>query len=334
MASPELVSKLIELVNKAGSTRKASELIKSRFGAAPTHSAISKAMNGASTDFIVSCYIDALENETKKESQMATKVVAIANQKGGVGKTTVAVNFGLSMAALGKKCLFLDIDPQNNLGETLASEFMTSSEFINGTHPANNINMFDWKTDEPFLPEPFKVSENVYVIGSSKKSGNITNENIYNLADSLDLIKGQFDYVFVDSPPTAGMLQHAALSISDAVLIVSQPQALSVKGVDQLMTTTRQVQRRLNPHLKLLGVLINLVKRPASKNQVENEALLREKYGNLIFPTNLYDTVKVSEALELGQSLAEYSSKHADKFGFTECCEEFITRLESEEVVA
>ncbi|PMM61886.1 protein involved in partition [Vibrio splendidus] len=258
---------------------------------------------------------------------MTIKVVAIANQKGGVGKTTVVVNFGLSMAALGKKCLFLDIDPQNNLGEILASELMTSPEFISGTHSANNINMFEWEADEPFIPEPFKVSENVYVIGSSKKSGNITNESIYNLADSLDLIKDQFDYIFIDSPPTAGMLQHAALAVSDAVLIVSQPQALSVKGVNQLMTTTRQVQRRLNPNLKLLGVLINLVKRPPSKNQVENESLLREKYGNIIFPTNLYETVKVSEALELGQSLIEYSPKHASKFGFTECCEEFVTRL-------
>ncbi|GAM65455.1 chromosome (plasmid) partitioning protein parA [Vibrio ishigakensis] len=194
--------------------------------------------------------------------------------------------------------------------------------------------MFNWETDEPFVPEPHKISENVFVIGASKKSGNVTQENIYNLADSLDLIKDQFDYVFIDSPPTAGTLQHAALSISDAVLIVTQPQALSVKGVHQLMTTTRQVQRRLNPDLKLLGVLVNLVKRPPSKNQLENETTLREQYGNIIFPTNLYDTVRVGEALEAGKSLAEFNPAAADKFGFTACCEEFIERLEANEVSA
>lgn len=329
-ASISLRKRLTELVDAAGSTRKAADVIKAKFGYGPTHSAIYKAINGASTsDFVLSCYITALEEQDLGQNKMG-KIISVANQKGGVGKTTVLVNAGLHMASLGKRVLFLDIDPQNNLVMCLAPELAEDADFKKGVHPAHNINMFEWEGDKPFIPTPHRITDNVHIIGTSKLSGNVTQNSIYNLADSLDLIKDSYDYVFIDSPPSAGTLQHAALSIANALIIVSQPQKLSVKGVEDLMTTVRQVQRRMNPDLKLLGIVINQVKRPASKAQTLHIDMLRDKYGTLVFNENLYDTVRVTESMGEGKSLSDYSSKSADDFGFTAFYNEFVERLNKE----
>lgn len=330
MDSKKLREHLRALIDSAGSTRKAAEIIKSKFGYGPTHSAIYKAANGSNTsDFVVSCYISALEEQQLGQKKMG-KVVSVANQKGGVGKTTVLVNAGLYMASLGKKILFLDIDPQNNLVISLAPDLAEDPDFKKGLHPAHNINMFEWEGDEAFTPVPYQISENVHIIGTSKLSGNVTQNSIYNLADSLDLIKERYDYVFIDSPPSAGTLQHAALSIADALIIVSQPQKLSVKGVDDLMATVRQVQRRMNPDLKLLGIVINQVKRPRSRTQTVHVELLKEQYGSLVFKENLYDTVRVTESMAQGMSMQEFSPKSAQAFGFSAFSDEFTSRLEKE----
>ncbi|WP_394168047.1 ParA family protein [Photobacterium piscicola] len=330
MTSEYLRKQLNDLVEKYGGTRKAADAIKSKFGSAPTHSAIYKAMNGAGTsDFVLSCYIKALEEHVEGIQKMG-RIISVANQKGGVGKTTVLINAGLYMASLGKKILFLDIDPQNNLVISLSPELANDPEFKKGSHPAHNINMFEWDGDSPFTPIPYEISENIHIIGTSKLSGNVTQNSIYNLADSLDLIKEQYDYIFIDSPPSAGTLQHAALSIADALIIVSQPQKLSVKGVDDLMSTVRQVQRRMNPDLRILGIVINQVKRPSSKTQAIHVELLKEKYGELVFSENLYDTVRVTESMAEGKSLIEYSPKHAKDFGFFSFTDEFVSRLEKE----
>ncbi|WP_318419501.1 ParA family protein [Photobacterium leiognathi] len=330
MASDYLITQLNDLVEKHGGTRKAADAIRAKFGSAPTHSAIYKAMKGANTsDFVLSCYITALEGHAEGNPKMG-KVISVANQKGGVGKTTVLINAGLYMASLGKKILFLDIDPQNNLVISLSPELADDPDFKKGAHPAHNINMFEWEGDSPFKPVPYEISENVHIIGTSKLSGNVTQNSIYNLADSLDLIKDKYDYIFIDSPPSAGTLQHAALSIADALIIVSQPQKLSVKGVDDLMNTVRQVQRRMNPDLRLLGIIINQVKRPPSKTQTHHVTLLKDKYGELIFSDYLYDTVRVTESMAEGKSLIEYSPKHAKDFGFYSFTDEFVLRLEKE----
>ncbi|MDC5713155.1 ParA family protein, partial [Vibrio europaeus] len=112
-------------------------------------------------------------------------------------------------------------------------------------------------------------------------------------------------------------------------LIVSQAQGQSIKGVDKLMTTQNQIKRRLNPKLEVIGIVINLSERPATKNQVQKEQELRNDYPSLVFESKLYKTVRVSEALETGLALAEYSPKHAEDFGFNKFVDEFQTRLEA-----
>lgn len=252
------------------------------------------------------------------------KIIAIANQKGGVGKTSVTINLGKTMASQGKRCLFLDFDPQNNLGDALAPELASMQGFANGDHPSNVFFMFSGIVEA----QPFVVSENIHVMGSSKKLANVTQDNIFDFADSLDKIKDRYDFIFIDCPPSVGALQHTALAVSEKVLIISQAQGQSIKGVHKLMTTQSQIKKRLNPQLEVVGIVINLSERPETKNQIEKEAELRKDYPSLVFESKLYKTVRVSEALENGQALVEYAPSHAEKFGFNAFADEFLTRLE------
>ncbi|MDC5841085.1 ParA family protein [Vibrio europaeus] len=252
-------------------------------------------------------------------------IISIANQKGGVGKTSVCVNLGKTMSIQGKRCLFLDFDPQNNLGDTLAPELASMEGFANGEHPSNVFYMFSGIVEA----QPYVVNEFIHVMGSSKKLASVTQDNMFDFADSLDKIKDNYDYIFIDCPPSVGALQHTALAVSERVLIVTQAEGQSIKGVDKLMNTQSQIKKRLNPELEVIGIVINLSVRPSPKNQAEKEAELRKDYPSLVFESKLYKTVRVSEALETGLALAEYSPKHAEDFGFNKFVDEFQTRLEA-----
>ncbi|WP_425667830.1 ParA family protein (plasmid) [Vibrio tubiashii] len=252
-------------------------------------------------------------------------IISIANQKGGVGKTSVCVNLGKTMSIQGKRCLFLDFDPQNNLGDTLAPELASMEGFANGEHPSNVFYMFSGIVEA----QPYVVNDFIHVMGSSKKLASVTQDNMFDFADSLDKIKDNYDYIFIDCPPSVGALQHTALAVSERVLIVTQAEGQSIKGVDKLMNTQSQIKKRLNPELEVIGIVINLSVRPSPKNQAEKEAELRKDYPSLVFSNNLYKTVRVSEALETGLALTEYSPKHAEDFGFNAFADEFQTRLEA-----
>lgn len=251
-------------------------------------------------------------------------IISIANQKGGVGKTSVCVNFGKTMAMQGKRCLFLDFDPQNNLGDALAPELASMDGFSMGEHQSNVFYMFSGVVEA----KPYIVNEFIHVVGSSKKLASVTQDNMFDFADSLDKLKDNYDYIFIDCPPSVGALQHTALAVSEKVLIVSQAEGQSIKGVDKLMSTQSQIKKRLNPSLEVIGIVINLSVRPSPKNQAEKETELRKDYPALVFENKLYKTVRVSEALETGLSLAEYSPKHAEDFGFNAFADEFQARLE------
>lgn len=251
-------------------------------------------------------------------------IICIANQKGGVGKTSVCVNLGKMLSLQGKRCLFLDFDPQNNLGEALAPELASMENFESGEHPSNVMYMFSGVVEA----KPYVVNENVHVMGSSKKLASVTQDNMFDFADSLDAIKDNYDYIFIDCPPSVGALQHTALAVSNKALVVSQAQGQSIKGVDKVMTTQAQIKKRLNPDLEIIGIVINLAERPAPKNQAEKEQDLRKHYPSLVFENKLYKTVRVSEAIENGQALVEFSPKHAEDFGFNAFVDEFQTRLE------
>lgn len=258
-----------------------------------------------------------------------SKFIAVANQKGGVGKTTCAINLGLHFAEKGKKVLFLDFDSQNDLGDSLANEECRSPDYLNGKSLANGINMF--KAD--ITPEPIVINENVHLIGADKGMVNITQDNIFHAADSLDRIKDNYDYIFIDCPPSADMLQHAALLISQKLLIISEPDPLAIKGVDELIQTSRKT-KRLNSALEVAGIILNSVAGQSNNLQKKSINDLREKYGELVLNSEIKRTVRVKEALEEGKALFQTNPKTAKDFGFIAACDEVFTRINGDEVSA
>ncbi len=252
-----------------------------------------------------------------------SKVIAIANKKGGVGKTAMSINLAQDIADTGKRVLLMDFDPQDNLAIALASDIRKSEDYKTGNSPDNVLRMFECA----LKPEPHKLTENLHLIGSHKKLGNASQENIFNVADALDLIKDEYDFVLIDCPPSAGTLQHAALAVCDRLLIVSQPQKLSANAVNELIRTAMQVKKRLNKSLEIMGVVQNLVKSQATKDQTRWLTDAKTKHGSLVFDNMCYDTVRVREAMEEGKSLQQFSSKAAKHFGFTDFFNEFLARV-------
>lgn len=254
-----------------------------------------------------------------------SKFIAVANQKGGVGKTTCAINIGLYFASKGKKVLFLDFDSQNDLGDSLDNEACKAPDYLNGKSFANGINMF--KAD--ITPEPIVINENVHLIGADKGMVNISQDNIFHAADSLDRIKNNYDYIFIDCPPSADMLQHAALLLSQKLLIISEPDPLAIKGVDELIQTARKT-KRLNPDLEVAGIILNSVAGQSNNLQKDSINALRKEYGELVLTNEIKRTVRVKEALKEGKALFQTNPKTAQEFGFIATSEEVYERLTAE----
>lgn len=260
---------------------------------------------------------------THQKAKKMSKIIAIANQKGGVGKTAVTVTFGIETSRAGKKTLILDLDPQNNSAITLDPENAKAGFYDDTTNPSSLACLFN----EVVKPEPVKIRENLYLIGSSKKTAQPSQDNIYNFADCIDLIKDEFDLIILDCPPAVGLIQHGALGIADHLLIVSGLDTLSINGVDELVNTSRQTKRRVNPDLNILGILINRYRKNVKSNE-KHEASLKANYSELLFSNMITETVTLKDALDTGRSLREIAKKDAEKFGLTAALTELFNKLE------
>ena len=183
------------------------------------------------------------------------KVISIFNQKGGVGKTTTSVNLCAGLGRLGKKILLIDIDPQGNATSGLGLENINEGPII-----------YDVLTSEVDIEDAVKETsaENVYMIGSNNdlagleiefaKAGNW--ENI--LKDKIKTIKDQYDYIFIDCPPSLGILSIIGLVASDSVIIPIQCEYYALEGVSQLFKTIRMVKKSLNKDLEVEGVVLSM----------------------------------------------------------------------------
>lgn len=254
------------------------------------------------------------------------KVISIFNQKGGVGKTTTSVNLCAGLGKLGKKILLIDIDPQGNATSGLGLENESDMHII-----------YDVLTNEADIKDSIRSSsaENVDMIGSNNdlagleiefaKAGDW--ENI--LKDKIEKIKNQYDYIFIDCPPSLGILSIIGLVASDSVIIPIQCEYYALEGVSQLFKTIKMVKKSLNKNLEVEGVVLSMFDgRTNLSIQVVEEvkAYFKGKVYVSIIPRN----VRLAEAPSHGLSVMDYDNKSKGAQAYMDLAEEFLELVEEE----
>lgn len=252
-----------------------------------------------------------------------SKIIAIANQKGGVGKTTTCINLARNLHSQNKRVLVIDLDPQGNGLSTLFASTLLESNDYNDEHPSCVWGMFK----EESTASAYVAENGVHVITTSSRIERIEMDEIYNFLGSIDNIEEQYDYILLDCPPSSRVLQHAALSVADFLLIITHTEPQSVSAVSTIITTMRKVQRN-NQNLRLAGIVMNQLDKKPTKTQIEYSNKLLEDYGDMVFSNSTFKTIKVNEAASKGLALAEYMPKHAETYGFNAFFDEFIQRVE------
>lgn len=250
-----------------------------------------------------------------------SKIIAITNQKGGVGKTTTSVNLGAGLAALGKRVLLVDIDPQGNT---------TSGVGINKADVANCI--YDVLINEVPPKEAILEtrSENLHLIPATIQLAGAEIELVSTISRELRLkkalsqVKPDYDYILIDCPPSLGILTINSLTASDSVIIPIQCEYYALEGLSQLLNTVRLVQKNLNPLLRIEGVLLTMLDARTNLGiQVIEEVkkYFQEKVYSTIIPRN----VRLSEAPSHGQTIITYDPRSKGAEVYLELAKEVVS---------
>lgn len=250
------------------------------------------------------------------------RIFAIVNQKGGVGKTTTAVNLATAMAACKNKVLLIDLDAQGNAttGLGLDRGSMTASSY----HVVMGGGLDSSMIVETGIPGLSLVASSIDLSGAELELVNIEKRE-YKLRESLQGFEGDFDYIFVDCPPTLGLITLNALCAADCVLVPLQCEFYALEGLSLLMKTIKRVQKSFNPSLELQGVVLTMYDgRNNLSDAVVND--VREYFGDVVYKTMIPRNVKVSEAPSFGKPVIMYDISCRGSQAYLHLASEVLTR--------
>jgi len=249
------------------------------------------------------------------------KIIAITNQKGGVGKTTTAINLSSCIAVAEKQTLLIDMDPQANatsgLGVNPEEQELTSYEvLIDGKNIEGN-------TIKTTVPNLDLLPSHIRLVGAEVELVSAASRE-HRLKEKLDAIRDKYDYIFVDCPPSLGLLTLNALSAADSVLIPIQCEYYALEGLSQLLNTIHLVQKNLNKNLQIEGVLLTMYDNRLNLcNQVAGE--VRDYFKEKVYKTMISRNVRLGEAPSFGKPVIMYDAVCIGSQNYMNLAEEVLS---------
>lgn len=253
------------------------------------------------------------------------KTICIANQKGGVGKTTTSVNLSAALSQMGKKVLLIDMDPQGNASSGLGLKRFDSQD-NNVYHVLIGEKTLAETTQSTRFPNLFVSSANPDLVGAEIELVDLPHRE-YRLKSAIASVSHKYDYVIIDCPPSLGLLTLNALTAADSFLVPLQCEYYALEGLSQLLNTAGIIKKNLNPQLHIEGIVLTMFD---TRNNLSHQVVteIKNHFADKVFSSIIPRNVRLSEAPSHGQSIFEYDGKSIGASKYLELAKELDNRVQ------